>query len=358
MNRKTGEQGSSAYGERAGREIYVIAEAGVNHNGRLDSALLMVAAAKEAGADCVKFQAFGADELAVKEAVKAPYQKLSGDAGESQYEMLRRCELGVEDFRVIKDHCEKCRIDFLATPFSCGWVEVLSELGVGALKVGSGNLGQEDLLAAIGSTHLPVIVSSGMSELTDVSRAIGFLRESGCGKLTLLHCVSMYPTPLEQVNLGAIRMLEGTFGAMVSRFGLSDHTEEVITGALAVAAGATVLEKHFTLDRSLEGPDHKMSLGPEALGEYIGQVRLAVAACGNGQKEILPEERLNKEAVGMSVVAAKCIQAGSIISIDMLTCKRPGTGIPAHKIGEVVGAVAQCDLKIDQVLRESMISRE
>jgi len=306
----------------------------------------------------VKFQAFCAGELAVKDSFKAPYQKQSGDAGESQYEMLKRCELSVEDFRVIKGHCEKCRIDFLATPFSCGWVEVLRKLGVGAFKVGSGNLGQEDLLAAIGATHLPVIVSSGMSELADLRRAIGLLRESGCGELTLLHCVSLYPTPLEQVNLGAIRTLEGALGELVSRFGLSDHTEEVMTGALAVAAGATVLEKHFTLDRGLAGPDHKMSLGPESLGEYIGQVRLAAAACGDGQKEILPEEQLNKDAVGLSVVAAKSIRAGSVISIDMLTCKRPGTGIAANKIGEVVGAVAKCDLKVDQVLRYEMISRE
>ena len=336
----------------------MIAEAGVNHDGRLESALLMVEAAKGAGADCVKFQAFGAEELAVKDSFKAPYQKQSGDAGESQYEMLKRCELSAEDFRVMKDHCEKIQIDFLVTPFSCGWVEVFSEMGVGAFKVGSGNLGQEDLLAAIGATHLPVIVSSGMSELGDLRRAIGLLRESGCGELALLHCVSMYPTPLEQVNLGAIRMLEREFGELVSCFGLSDHTEEVMTGALAVAAGARVLEKHFTLDRTLDGPDHKMSLGPEALGEYIRQVRLAAAACGDGKKEILAQERLNREAVGMSVVAAKFIQAGSVITIDMLTCKRPGTGIAASKIGEVVGGVAKCDLKVDQVLRYDMISRE
>ena len=224
---------------------YIIAEAGVNHNGKLQTALKLVDAAKASGADCVKFQAFTAEELATTQAVKAAYQHSCGPPGESQYDMLKRCELNEKNFTAIKKHCDKHSIDFLATPFSTRWVGILTEMGIIALKIGSGNITCLDLLKEIAKTNLPVIMSTGMAYMPEINQALNQLHQCGSSTVAVMHCVSLYPTTLEQTNLAILAKLKQQFSVTV---GFSDHTEEIMTGALAVAAGAEILEKHITLN--------------------------------------------------------------------------------------------------------------
>lgn len=327
---------------------YIIAEAGVNHNGSLELALGLVEAAKGAGADCVKFQAFTASELVTRAAAKAEYQKAAGKAGEGQFEMLRRLELSPEQFGRILEHCRKQGIDFLITPFSVRWVEVLQKLGVAAWKIGSGNLQTFGLLEAIGATGRPVILSTGMSRMEEVQAAIAILKNNGCGDLAILQCVSTYPTPLAKANLAGIGTLQRATGLPA---GYSDHTREVFTGGLAVAAGAALLEKHFTLDKGLEGPDHAMSLTPGELKEYGARARQAAAALGDGQKQVTPEEEPIRAIARTSVVAACFILKGMKLTREMLTAKRPGTGIPGDRLAEVAGRVALRDIRQDEILR-------
>ncbi|MBN2377377.1 MAG: N-acetylneuraminate synthase family protein [Sedimentisphaerales bacterium] len=331
---------------------YVIAEAGVNHNGQMETAMELLEAAKEAGADCVKFQAFCADELVVKDAPKAEYQKRSGPAGESQYEMLRRCELGAADFAAIKQRCDELGIDFLVTPFSVRWVEVLKGMGVAAYKIGSGNLAMLELLAAIGRTGKPVILSTGMSDLDQVQQAIAVLQKAGCGGFAVLHCVSLYPTRLDQVNLRAMATLGEQTGLPV---GFSDHTTDEITGAVAVAAGAEILEKHLTLDRNMEGPDHAMSMEPEQMRRYVAMARQGRAALGSGRKEPLSEELAIREKVMLSVASATFIPAGTIITAEMLTEMRPGTGIPGAEKLNLTGRRAVRDIEIYRLIKREDI---
>jgi len=332
---------------------YVIAEAGVNHNGQVETAIKLVEAAKEAGADSVKFQAFYADELVVKDAPKAEYQKRSGPAGESQYEMLRRCELAAADFSAVKRRCDELGIDFLVTPFSVRWVEVLEGMEAAAYKIGSGNLGMPELLTAIGRTGKPVILSTGMSDMVQAERAIAVLKEAGCRELAVLHCVSLYPTRLDQVNLGGMATLGEQTGLPV---GFSDHTTEEITGALAVAAGAVILEKHLTLDREMAGPDHAMSMKPDQLRNYIEMAQEGRVALGSGQKEPLPEESAVRDLVSFSVASSTFIPAGSIITAEMLTVMRPGTGIPAEEKGNLFGRRAIRDIEKNGLIKREDVS--
>ncbi len=329
------------------RRPYIIAEAGVNHNGSLEMARELVRTAKEAGADCVKFQAFRAEELVTKEAAKADYQQRCGDQGETQYDMLKRCELGENDFQALKKYCDQAGIDFLVTPFSPHWVNVFADMAVDSFKIGSGNLVALDLLAAMGQTHLPVILSTGMSSLEEVDRTLNRLREAGCGELALLQCVSLYPTRLDQVNLQTIQTLRNHTGCIT---GFSDHTLEVITGALAAAAGAEILEKHFTLDKKREGPDQAMSMNPEELRQYVTLTRQAWAARGSGEKTVLPDEQPIKTAARLSVVAKTFIAQGTVISVEMLTYKRPGSGIPSDQIIQTIGKTAAKNIQADQVI--------
>ncbi len=332
---------------------YVIAEAGVNHNGCLETAYELIDAAVQAGADAVKFQAFSADELTTKSAPKADYQIENDTGSQSQYDMLKKCELREHDLHALFEFCQMRNIDFLATPFSTYWLKVLCQIGMESIKIGSGNTSMHSLLKEIGQTRLPVILSTGMSLLSDIEKVIVTLTENGCGNLAVLHCVSLYPTSLDQANLYAIGYLHEHLGLPT---GFSDHTLETETGALAVAAGATILEKHFTLDKSLEGPDHKMSLSPAELKDYIYKARQASIACGQYNKSPLPQERFIKEKVHTSIVAQQYIKAGSIITEDMLTEKRPGNGIPSEKLKSIVGSRANCDIPADQLLRYDFLT--
>jgi len=349
--------------------LYIIAEAGVNHNGRVELALQLVEAAKAAGADCVKFQAYTTEELVTHSAAKAPYQQGCGSPAESQYAMLRKYELTAREFAKIKTHCEEVGVEFLVTPFSPGWVKIFEDLGVSAYKIGSGNLQFIELLETIGETKKPVFLSKGMSTLAQADRVIDILRRSGCDFISLLHCISSYPTKLEDANLKTIGMLASHIRLPV---GFSDHTLELETGLLAVENGAEILEKHLTLDRNLEGPDHAMSLSPEDMKLYIERARsfatknslerqqavaqdrelssLSAIASGNVLFEPLPGERAIKEAAGMSVVAKQAIPKDSIITREMVTVKRPGTGIPADRIEQVIGSAAVRGMEADQVI--------
>ena len=332
---------------------YVIAEVGVNHNGRLQTALELADAAVDAGADCVKFQAFNADELCSKAAPKADYQQQCGRPAESQYDMLRRLELTEKEFESIAEHCRKLGIDFLATPFSARWVDALVGVGATAIKIGSGNLGDTGLLKAVGQTTLPVILSTGMADMANIEKAIAALRQAGAGTLAVLHCVSLYPTRLEQANLYAIRALQERTGLVV---GFSDHTEQTFTGAWAVAAGAVIVEKHLTLDKKAEGPDHKMSLTPVELADYVRQARQAATACGSGQKTPLPQENKVKQVVTLSAVPTRFLRAGTRITEQMIaegafTAKRPGTGVPADQIECLSGAILSRDVAADEPIR-------
>jgi N,N'-diacetyllegionaminate synthase len=331
---------------------YIIAEVGVNHNGDLGQALRLAEVARQAGANCVKFQAFTAEGLAVRSAPKATYQESCGSSGESQYDMLCRYELTEDDFVELKQCCDKLNIDFMVTPFSKDWVQILHELGVNTIKIGSGNLHSPLLLKATGKTGLPVVLSSGMSDIDDLEWAVNTLYDNGTRDLAILHCVSLYPTPLAQANLRAMQTIVDSFDVPV---GYSDHTEDLITGALAVMAGAAMLEKHFTLDKGADGPDHAMSLSPDELAEYIRLARQAASSLGDGRKEVLAEEEQVKAAVQMSVVAKDTIQAGSTINETMLEEKRPATGIPAEDIYDVVGQIAKVDIEPNQILKWNML---
>jgi len=349
---------------------YIIAEAGINHNGQIDLAFQLVDAAKQAGADCVKFQAYTSAELVTQEAAKAEYQESCGPDGQGQYEMLQRYEMSEDEFAQLKDYCDAQNIDFLITPFSRRWVRFFETLNVTAYKIGSGNLQHLDLLQAIGETGKPVIISTGMSNLEEVEQTLDRLQKAGCGEIAILHCVSLYPTPAEKSNLRAIRTLKEHTGLIT---GFSDHTKYVEMGLLAIQEGAFILEKHLTLDKTQEGPDHRISLEPTQLQIYIESAHQAAAmtpkeqrthiehnpqlsqlyqtALGDGIKKPATEELAVKQAAGMSVVSTQYISKGSVITPDMVTAKRPGTGIPADWIDQVVGAKANYDIASDQVIR-------
>ncbi len=328
---------------------FIIAEAGVNHNGDLKIAYEMIDVAKEAGADCVKFQSYTAKELSIKSSPKADYQKKSGEKGETQYDMLLRYELKENDFIKLKEYCDKKGIMFLSTPFSSRWVKILFDLGIKAFKVGSGNLKMNELLRSIGRTGLPVILSTGMHYLSEIDDSISVLRSSGCRDLSILHCVTTYPAKLDQINLFTIKSLQERFNLIT---GFSDHTEEVFTGSLAVASGASILEKHFTLNRKYEGPDHKASLEPLELFKYIKYAKKSAIICGEKcvEKNILEEELKIKAIVRMSLASKVFIKKGTFITMDMLTQKRPGTGIPPKNIAVVIGSIAKRDIQEDEIL--------
>jgi len=327
-------------------KLYIIAEAGVNHNGSLQTAFELIEAACSSGADCIKFQAFSADELVTKKAPKAEYQKQEKE--ESQYDMLLKLELSEEDFRKIAFRCSNRPLDFLATPFSPKWVKIFCDIGVKGFKISSGSITSLNLLKAIAKTKLPVILSTGMSEIEDIRRAVEVLRGHGCDDLSLLHCVTLYPTPIDKVNLFAMHALKKEFNVPV---GFSDHTTDTMSGALAVAAGASILEKHFTLDRDMEGPDHRASLVPSELREYISQARRAYVMCGHCGKDISPEELDIKKVVQSSLVAKRFINKGETISEEILMEKRPATGISPMDLDKVIGKIVIRDIEKDEVLK-------
>lgn len=313
---------------------FIIAEAGVNHNGDLDLAKRLVDVAAEAGADAVKFQTFNVDAIVAAEAQMADYQKANTGEDGSQKDMLASLELPLEAFDMLAAHAEARGIEFMSTAFDPGSLAHLLTLGVKRLKIPSGEITNPELVKAIGAAGLPVIMSSGMATLGEIEQALGWLEESGAGEIALLHCVSDYPADPADANLAAMDTMRAAFGLPV---GWSDHTLGDIVTIAAVARGASIVEKHFTLDTALPGPDHKASLNPEALKRMVANIRMTEAAIGTGRKQPTEAERKVARVARRSIATRRRIDAGEIIAAGDLAFLRPGTGIPPAETDRVAG---------------------
>jgi N,N'-diacetyllegionaminate synthase len=321
--------------------VFVIAEAGVNHNGDIALAHRLVDAAAAAGADAVKFQTFRADRVAGIHSPKAAYQKETTDAAESQLDMLRKLELPREAHSALKRQCDELHIEFMSTPFDPDSADFLVKLGVGRLKTGSGELTNLPFLAHAARHGLPMILSTGMATLEEIGDAIEAVRQAGAGEVSLLHCVSNYPAAPEDTNLRAMKTMHDAYKLPV---GLSDHTMGIAVATAAVALGASIIEKHFTLDRNMPGPDHQASIEPGGLRQMVEAIRTVTAALGDGEKRPADSERENRVLVRRSLVAACDIADGTIFTDEMIDAKRPGDGLPPAMRNNLVGRRAARDI--------------
>ncbi len=328
--------------------VYIIAEAGVNHNGSLEMAKEMARVAKECGASAVKYQTAVPELVISKFAQKADYQKQTTGEGESQLEMVRKLHFGFEAHKELKEYCDSIGIQYLSAPFDLPSVEFLAGLGLPYMKVPSGEITNLPLLEAVGRAKMPVILSTGMSVMSEIEDALSILEESGCPEVVLLHCNTEYPTPYEDANLMAMLDLNEQFGLPV---GLSDHTNGWECDVAAAALGAVVIEKHFTLDKSLPGPDQQASLDPAELTAMVTAVRNIEKAMGGTGKVVSPSEAKNKPIARKSIVAAKPIRQGEVFTAENLTTKRPGDGISPMRWYEVLGKAAPCDFEEDEPIR-------
>jgi N,N'-diacetyllegionaminate synthase len=327
----------------------IIAEAGVNHNGDLQLARQLIDVAAASGADVVKFQTFTAARLATRAAPKADYQSQSTGNGESQFEMLRSLELSVEMHRQLIAHCRTRNIRFLSTGFDIESVDLLVSLGQEQLKIPSGEITNLPYLRHIGSLKKAVILSTGMATLGEVEAAIEALERAGTPRthITVLHCTTEYPAPMAEVNLRAMQSMQAAFGV---RVGYSDHTPGIEVAIAAVAMGATLIEKHFTLDRNLPGPDHQASLEPAELGAMVAAIRNIELALGDGIKRVTPSEARNISVARKSLVARRPIRAGELFNAENITAKRPGTGLSPMRWDEIMGRCAPRDFAIDELI--------
>ncbi len=336
-------------GEVCMKKTFIIAEAGDNHNGDFDTAIKLVDAAVDAGADCVKFQTFITENVISKFAEKADYQKENTGSNESQFDMVKKLELSFEQFRAIKQYCEKRGILFLSTPFDLDSILFLEEINIPFWKIPSGEITNLPYLEKIARTGKKIILSTGMSTMDEIKNAIEILKKNGSGEITLLHCNTEYPTPFEDVNLLAMKTLQETFQVNV---GYSDHTQGIEIPIAAVAMGATVIEKHFTLDKNMEGPDHKASLEPNELKQMVVSIRNIEQAVGNGIKQPSPSEKKNIDIARKSIVAKCDIKKGEVLSEDNLYIKRPGNGISPMRWYDIIGTKAVRDFKEDELIEE------
>jgi N-acetylneuraminate synthase len=326
----------------------IIAEAGVNHNGSLDLAVQLVEAAKASGADAVKFQTFRAERLATPSAHKAAYQDRTTAKTESQFEMLKRLELDAAAHQRLIAHCREIGIQFLSSPFDAPSADLLAALDVPVFKVPSGEITNLPFLARLARKGRPLILSTGMSTLGEVEEAVAVLRAAGATQLTLLHCVTEYPAPYAEVNLRAMQTLRTAFGLPV---GYSDHTLGIEIAVAAVALGAEVIEKHFTLDRALPGPDHAASLEPSELRQMVAAIRHVEVALGSGIKAPAPCEVPNISVARKSVVAARALPAGHQLAAEDLDVKRPGTGIAPKLLPALIGRTLRAAVAEDEILK-------
>ena len=324
--------------------IYIIAEAGVNHNGSFELAKKMVDEAKAAGADCIKFQTFVSKNLVSKTAGKAAYQKKTTDADESQLDMLKNLELSFAEFAALKAYCETKKIDFLSTAFDFESIDFLESLGMEIWKIPSGEITNLPYLMRIAKTGKAVILSTGMSTLEEVETALDVLKANGAGAITLLHCTTEYPAAVAHVNLNAMETMQKVFDLPV---GYSDHTQGIEISIAAAALGAVVIEKHFTLDKNMKGPDHRASLEPAQLKAMVSAVRHVEVALGNGRKEPSSEEVQTCKVARKSITAKCRILKGECFTSENLTVKRPGTGINPMKWFDVIGQRADRDYEED-----------
>jgi N,N'-diacetyllegionaminate synthase len=327
----------------------IIAEAGVNHNGDLALARRLVDVAAEAGADMIKFQTFSADRLVTIHARKAYYQTQTTELGESQHAMIRRLELTREMHDALIAHCESRGIRFFSTGFDEQSIDLLAELGSDRFKIPSGEITNLPYLRHVGRYGKPVILSTGMATLGEIDAALTVLERAGTarGRITVLHCNTEYPTPMGDVNLRAMLTIREAFGVAV---GYSDHTLGIEVPIAAVALGASVIEKHFTLDRTLPGPDHKASLEPNELKAMVAAIRNIEQAMGDGIKRASASEAKNKPIARKSLVAARALRAGEVFSETNIAVKRPGTGLSPMRWDEVLGRKAQRDFAPDELI--------
>lgn len=330
----------------------IIAEAGVNHNGSIELAKELIEAAAISGADFIKFQTFKADKLVNKNARKAEYQKRNIDDGDdSQYTMLKKLELNENAHYELIDHCKEKGIQFLSTGFDIESIDFLDSINTPFFKIPSGEITNKPYLIHIASKGKPVIMSTGMAIIEEIKDALNVLLQHGIPKehITVLHCNTEYPTPMEDVNLNAMKHIRDEFGVNV---GYSDHTNGIEVPIAAVALGATVIEKHFTLDRNLPGPDHKASLEPDELKAMISAIRnIEKAISGSGKKERSTSEAKNLDIARKSIIASKSIKKGDIFTTENITVKRPGTGISPMLWDEILGQKAKFDFQEDELIR-------
>jgi len=329
--------------------VFIIAEAGVNHNGSLSLAKKLIDVAADAGADAVKFQTFQADRLVSRDAQKAEYQKQTTSADESQYDMIKKLELDEAAHRELIHYCCDKQIMFLSTPFDHESIELLNGFEMPVFKIPSGEITNLPYLRHIGGLGKEVILSTGMSELGEIESALDALMQAGLSKeqVTVLHATSEYPCPTAEVNLSAMQTIQATFGVKV---GYSDHTQGIEIPIAATALGACVIEKHFTLDRAMEGPDHKASLEPDELHAMVTAIRNIEIALGDGIKRPTPGEVKNKAVVRKSLVASQMIKQGESFTAQNVTCKRPGTGVSPMRWDEVMGSAAPHDFAEDELI--------
>jgi len=330
-------------------KVFIIAEAGVNHNGALDLAKQLIDVAVDAGADAVKFQTFKAENLVSKNAEKADYQKEATDASESQFDMIKKLELDVETHKELIAYCQEKDIMFLSTPFDHDSINLLSDLGLQTFKIPSGEITNLPYLRHIGSLDKQVVLSTGMSNLQEVEDALTVLINSGTSKenITVLHANTMYPTPMEDVNLNAMLTIHKEFDVDV---GYSDHTLGIEVDIAAVAMGASCIEKHFTLDKTMDGPDHKASLEPKELGVMVSSIRNIEKALGNSEKKPSPSESANIKVVRKSIIANQNIKKGDLLTDKNIAAKRPGGGISPMRWDEVIGTAASKDYNADELI--------
>jgi N,N'-diacetyllegionaminate synthase len=337
----------------AGQPCFIIAEAGVNHNGSLELAHRLVEAAAEAGADAVKFQTFKAERLVTRQAPKADYQKRTTGAAESQFEMLERLELSAAAHVQLIEHCRPRNIQFLSTPFEEESADTLIRLGLKSLKIPSGEINNLPFLNHVARTGLPVILSTGMASIGEVEQAVEVFRAAGNHELALLHCVSNYPANPADCNLRALRTLELAFGLPV---GFSDHTSGIEVALGAVALGACIIEKHFTLDRTLPGPDHQASLEPTELGALVRGIRKVESALGDGRKVRQASEENTAAVARKSLIARRDIEAGAPLALEDVSVMRPGTGLAPNLLPSLLGRRAKTGIPRGIPLSFAMLS--
>lgn len=330
-------------------KVFIIAEAGVNHNGKKELAKKLIDVASEAGADAVKFQTFKTENLVSKNAQKAEYQKQTTNKEESQFEMIKKLELDVDTHKELISYAQEKNIMFLSTPFDHDSIELLDDLGLKIFKIPSGEITNLPYLRQIGKLNKKVILSTGMADIGEIEDALDILISYGTKKenIIVLHANTEYPTPMEDVNLKAMVTIGNTFDI---KFGYSDHTLGIEVPTAAVAMGAYCIEKHFTLDKTMEGPDHKASLEPDELKAMVRAIRNIEKALGSTLKKPSKSEAKNKEIVRKSIVAKTEIKVGEVFTEDKLAIKRPGNGISPMQWDEIIGTFAQKDYKEDELI--------
>jgi len=323
---------------------YIIAEAGVNHNGSVEIALELIKKAKEIGADCVKFQTFKTEEIVTLSAPKANYQLKVTDKDETQFQMLKKLELSQDSFKLLKDECDKIGIDFMSTPYSIRDLELLDGIGVGAFKIASGQLTEHYFLKKIAEKNKPIILSTGMGTLKEVSKAVKIIKKIN-SDITVLHCTTNYPSLIEDSNINAMLTIKEFCNV---RVGYSDHVIDNYACYAAVSLGAEIIEKHFTLDKQMEGPDHLCSLNPLEFKTLINGIRSIEKSLGNGVKKPTLAEEKNIYGMRRGIVAIKKIRKGDLFSIENLGVKRPLVGMLPSEIENLFGKVASMDIENDE----------